>query len=196
MGAYPWLDIALGSDSGGSIRGPCQVQGLYGNRPSHGAVTLDGVMPLSPVLDTAGFLCRDPAIWRAFSEVMYADNTNFKHYSAYPTTIYTMALPTSADNVADGLILDFVANLTAFLGAKAMAIDYDAMFATNPPAGSPTNNTTELLNITYPALISGQQVPLVRDPFFADYAAVHDGRTPFVDPVLFYSKSPTRRNKC
>ena len=55
-GSYPWLDLTLGSDTGGSIRGPSQVQGLFGNRPSHGLVSLTGVMPLAPELDTAGFL--------------------------------------------------------------------------------------------------------------------------------------------
>lgn len=55
-GSYPWLDLTLGSDTGGSIRGPSQVQGLFGNRPSHGLVPLTGVMPLAPELDTAGFL--------------------------------------------------------------------------------------------------------------------------------------------
>ena len=53
---YFWLDLALGSDTGGSIRGPSQVQGLFGNRPSYGSVELTGVMPLAPELDTAGFL--------------------------------------------------------------------------------------------------------------------------------------------
>ena len=55
-GSYPWLDLTLGSDTGGSIRGPSQVQGVFGNRPSHGLVPLTGVMPLAPELDTAGFL--------------------------------------------------------------------------------------------------------------------------------------------
>ena len=55
-GNYPWLDLTLGSDTGGSIRGPSQVQGLYGNRPTHNLVPLTGVMPLAPQLDTAGFL--------------------------------------------------------------------------------------------------------------------------------------------
>lgn len=57
---YPWLDLTLGSDTGGSIRGPSQVQGLFGNRPSHGLVELTGVMPLAPELDTAGFLSVSP----------------------------------------------------------------------------------------------------------------------------------------
>ena len=56
MGAYPWLDIAIGSDTGGSIRGPSRSNGLYGNRASHGSVPLTGVMPLAPEMDTAGFL--------------------------------------------------------------------------------------------------------------------------------------------
>lgn len=55
-GSYAWLDLTLGSDTGGSVRGPAQVQGLYGNRPTHGIVPLTGVMPLAPQLDTPGFL--------------------------------------------------------------------------------------------------------------------------------------------
>ena len=55
-GSYPWLDLTLGSDTGGSIRGPSQAQGVYGNRPTHGLVPLTGAMPLAPELDTAGFL--------------------------------------------------------------------------------------------------------------------------------------------
>lgn len=42
MASYPWLDLALGSDTGGSIRGPSEVGGLFGNRPTHGLVSLDG----------------------------------------------------------------------------------------------------------------------------------------------------------
>ncbi len=55
-GSYPWLDLTLGSDTGGSVRGPAQVQGLFGNRPTHGLVPLTGVMPLAPQMDTPGFL--------------------------------------------------------------------------------------------------------------------------------------------
>jgi Asp-tRNA(Asn)/Glu-tRNA(Gln) amidotransferase A subunit family amidase len=54
IGAYPWLDIALGTDTGGSIRIPADVNGIYGNRPSYGMVAMDYTMPLSPDMDTAG----------------------------------------------------------------------------------------------------------------------------------------------
>lgn len=55
--AHDWLDIAIGSDTGGSIRGPAGVNGIYGLRPSVGAISLDDVMPLSDVLDTGGYVC-------------------------------------------------------------------------------------------------------------------------------------------
>lgn len=52
-------DIALGSDTGGSVRAPAGFCGLWGLRPTHGRLSLDGVMPLAPSLDTVGFFARD-----------------------------------------------------------------------------------------------------------------------------------------
>jgi hypothetical protein len=40
-----------------------------------------------------------------------------------------------------------------------------------------------MLNTTYPTLIGQRQSKLVRDPFYADYARLHSGRLPFVNPV-------------
>ena len=39
--------INSGSDTGGSIRGPSGVNGLFGVRPSVGAISLDQVVTLS-----------------------------------------------------------------------------------------------------------------------------------------------------
>jgi Asp-tRNA(Asn)/Glu-tRNA(Gln) amidotransferase A subunit family amidase len=71
--SYPWLDLALRSDTGGSIRGLSEVQGHFGNRPSHGLVSLTGVMPPVPELDTAGFLTRDPVLWGKAQKVLYSN---------------------------------------------------------------------------------------------------------------------------
>ena len=178
-GSYPWLDLSLGSDTGGSIRGPSQVQGLFGNRPSHGLVDLTGVMPLAPQLDTAGFLTRSPAIWVAAAKVLYAD---LPFYSQYPKKLYTVEFPTSADNEADTVLLDFLAKLEGFLSTRATALNLSTLWTSTLPAGVDPS-LDDFLNITYPILISKEQTMLVRDPFFAAYAAVHDGRRPFVDPA-------------
>lgn len=47
-------DIALGSDTGGSIRVPSACCGTAGLKTTHGRVSLDGVWPLAPSLDTVG----------------------------------------------------------------------------------------------------------------------------------------------
>ncbi|MFM8557596.1 MAG: amidase [Betaproteobacteria bacterium] len=52
-------DFALGSDTGGSVRAPANHCGLYGIRPTHGRISLEGALPLSPSLDTCGYFARD-----------------------------------------------------------------------------------------------------------------------------------------
>lgn len=54
-------DAALGSDTGGSVRIPAAVCGVVGLKPGRGLVSLKGVHPLSPALDTVGTLARDVA---------------------------------------------------------------------------------------------------------------------------------------
>ena len=188
-GSYPWLDLALGSDTGGSIRGPAQVQGLFGNRPSHGLVPLTNVMPLAPQLDTAGFEARDPALWTAAAKVLYP---SLKSYTAYPKKIQTINFPANASaGGSDAVVLDFLAKLEGFLGATTTELDYEALWNDTKPKEAGDSSLDELLNITYPILISKEQTMLLRDGFYADYAKAHDGRRPFVDPVpLVSTRSP------
>ncbi|XMB28949.1 amidase [Paenibacillus sp. BR2-3] len=50
------VDFAMGTDTGGSIRVPSSYCGIYGFRPTHGAVEMEGVIPLSPSFDTVGWM--------------------------------------------------------------------------------------------------------------------------------------------
>ena len=50
------IDLGLGTDTGGSIRVPASYNGIYGFRPSHGAVSCEHLIPLSPRFDTVGWL--------------------------------------------------------------------------------------------------------------------------------------------
>lgn len=53
--------IAFGSDTAGSIRVPAGFTGCAGLKITHGRWSLDGIVPLSPSLDTPGFLARSVA---------------------------------------------------------------------------------------------------------------------------------------
>lgn len=63
-------DIALGTDTGGSVRAPASHCGLYGIRPTHGRVSLQGCMDLSPSFDTCGWFARDVQTFARAADVL------------------------------------------------------------------------------------------------------------------------------
>src|SRR5215469_5043562 len=56
------VDIGLGTDTAGSIRVPAASCGLFGLRPSHGAISVSGVRPLAPSFDVVGVLTTNPTL--------------------------------------------------------------------------------------------------------------------------------------
>jgi len=63
---------AMGSDTGGSVRIPAAWNGLVGLKTTAGDLPLDGTLPLSTTLDTAGPLTRDVADAAAIHAVLAA----------------------------------------------------------------------------------------------------------------------------
>ena len=65
------VELALGTDTAGSIRAPASWCGLWGLRPSHGAVSAEGVAPLAPSLDTVGlFAASQQTLRRGMSALL------------------------------------------------------------------------------------------------------------------------------
>ncbi|WP_339853568.1 amidase [uncultured Nisaea sp.] len=57
--AAGFLRMAMGSDTGGSIRGPAAYCGIIGMKPTYGRVSRRGVFPLSYTLDHCGPLSKN-----------------------------------------------------------------------------------------------------------------------------------------
>lgn len=64
------VDFALGTDTGGGVRIPAAFCGILGFRPSHGAVSCIGVVPVSQSLDTVGWFARDPNVLKKVGHIL------------------------------------------------------------------------------------------------------------------------------
>ncbi len=56
--AAAFAQFGLGTDTGGSIRGPSSVNGIVGLKPTHGLLSRDGIVPLALTFDTGGPMAR------------------------------------------------------------------------------------------------------------------------------------------
>jgi aspartyl-tRNA(Asn)/glutamyl-tRNA(Gln) amidotransferase subunit A len=62
--------VAIGSDTGGSIRIPASLCGVVGFKPTYGLIPTDGVAPLGPTFDTLGPITTNVDDARLLTEVM------------------------------------------------------------------------------------------------------------------------------
>jgi amidase len=75
-------DFAIGTDTGGSVRAPANHCGLYGLRPTHGRVSLEGALDLAPSLDSCGWFARDIGTFARVADVLLGADT-----AALPATV-------------------------------------------------------------------------------------------------------------
>ena len=56
--AADFAPLGMGTDTGGSIRGPSTSNGIVGLKPTHGLLSRDGIIPLALSFDTGGPMAR------------------------------------------------------------------------------------------------------------------------------------------
>jgi len=138
------VDLALGTDTGGSIRVPASYCGIFGWRPTHGVVSTEGVVPLAPSFDTVGLLAPDmPALMAGAVALLGPDSSP----DGAPSRLAVVALPgvlgdvasqlgLTADPIDLGVDLDDAVQAFRWLqGAEAWATHGPWITATNPAFG-------------------------------------------------------------
>ncbi len=103
-GLFP---LALGSDTGGSVRNPASACGIVGLKPTYGLVSRRGVFPLSFTLDHVGPLTRTVADNALLLEAIAGHDPLDPGSAAAPPGRYAAALERGVKGMRIGFIRHF-----------------------------------------------------------------------------------------
>lgn len=81
--------IALGGDTGGSVRAPAALNGLVGYKPSSGLISRAGCLPLSDTLDVLGPIARNVADARLLAQLLAGPDVDDAATLAVPAAGFT-----------------------------------------------------------------------------------------------------------
>jgi aspartyl-tRNA(Asn)/glutamyl-tRNA(Gln) amidotransferase subunit A len=77
-------ELAIGTDTGGSVRLPAAYTGVVGYKPSYGMISRFGVVPYANSLDTVGFLAQGV---RSIRELLFGSGLYMEHDPKDPTSL-------------------------------------------------------------------------------------------------------------
>jgi len=110
---------AMGSDTGGSIRGPAAYCGIVGLKPTYGRVSRRGVFPLSYSLDHCGPLTRTVEDCAILMQALAAYDPQDPASADVPVPDYRAALTPRLDGLRIGVIRHFHERDAADFGADS-----------------------------------------------------------------------------
>ncbi len=117
------VGLAIGTDTGGSIRIPACFTGIVGHKTTVGRWPLDGIFPLSPTLDSVGPLCRTVSDAALLHTLMTGESVERRQslkgmHFGVPHTLFL-------DDLDEQVAKDFEAACNAMCDAGAIRVDID-----------------------------------------------------------------------
>ena len=91
------LDIAIGTETNGSISCPASVNGIVGMKPSVGLVSRSGIVPISSTQDTAGPMGKTVMIVAKTLEVIAGEDPLDSSTLNIPVSYTHLTLPTNRE---------------------------------------------------------------------------------------------------
>ncbi|KAL4964350.1 amidase signature domain-containing protein [Aspergillus stella-maris] len=182
--SYDWVDVAIGTDTGGSIRIPAGKNGVFGLRPSFGALSNEGVMEEGEFFDAVGFHTRSPYTLQSFGKTwLSASKQLTTKYDSFPRKII---VPTNlwpvANNASQAVFDEWIDKLATFLNATIEESSIDTYWNATAHRDHPNTDFWSFMQMVGFNLIWRNQLQKVIQPFRTAYAATFGGRTPFINP--------------
>lgn len=198
--SYEWLDFTIGTDTGGSVRHPAGVNGLYGIRPSLGSMESSGLV-CTAFMDTPGVFARSAEVAEAVCKVMMKDEITAPlaaHEKLRYKLLYIVE-PTSSEptetpkffsrgglgpesSTAAGKVLErFVQRLEDHLGCKRQEVCVFDLWKETHPEGT-SEDLLEATSDIYQNIVYGQLYRDVVQPFSLQYEQRY-GKKPFIEAI-------------
>ncbi|KAF2229188.1 amidase signature enzyme, partial [Viridothelium virens] len=134
VAAYDWVDIAIGTDTNGSIRRPSQCNGCLGLRLSRGIFSSEGMFTVFPLFDVPGLFSRDLDKLVSFAEGWYAHVQCDNRIDGLPLSIVApedFAPP--GDSPQKRVVQQIVTDFEAYLGIDSRKLSISALWEQTPP---------------------------------------------------------------
>jgi amidase len=165
--------FALGTDTGGSIRGPSAANGIAGLKPTFGLAGRGGIIPLALSLDTVGPMARHVADLAAAFNVMVGPDPRDPGVVARQRVDYIAALrPSALKGARLGLLRDY------------MKLDPTSDAVIETAVAVLRNQGAEVIDITLPRFVLGLNLGLyetIRDTEFRYQIEDYLGSLPRAD---------------
>ncbi|KAF5543968.1 glutamyl-tRNA(Gln) amidotransferase subunit A [Fusarium mexicanum] len=189
VASYDWLDASMGSDTGGSIRGPALQNAVHGNRPTQDAVNLTGALPLSSAMDTSGIIARDPVILSKFTRSLYAGTV--KEYTELPSEVlldsgserFLLNLERDSPKAANA-IGEFLNSLSSLLSTDGSVFSIDSAWKNSTPRAFSDVALSNIVGNVYLNLTTYEQWKEFGQEYVKKYKSLHDGAFPHMVPEI------------
>ena len=160
--AAAFATLGMGTDTGGSIRGPSTANGIVGLKPTHGLLSRTGIIPLSLTFDTGGPMARNvydvAAALGVMTGVDPADAATSKSAGKF-TTDYTKGLKADALKGARiGIARDF------------MGADADVDWVVEASISAMRKAGATIVDVRYPRWLLDSKLEFYNAIRFAEFA--------------------------
>jgi Asp-tRNA(Asn)/Glu-tRNA(Gln) amidotransferase A subunit family amidase len=196
--SYEWLDFTIGTDTGGSIRHPAGVNGLYGIRPSLGTMDTSGLV-CSELMDTLGVFSRAARVAEVVCKVMMREHlattpgregkVRYKLlYAVEPDVTESCDTPKffnrrghgpEATTPAGRIMESFVRRLENHLGCERQKLCIFDFWKETHPEDRPDDLSVATSDL-YRDIVYGQLSRNIVQPFVHEYKQRY-GKTPFIE---------------